>query len=171
MNRGVLAIGMAVTLPILGLLLLNINRNPTAIRSPLINKPSPDAVLQNLNGGAPLRLASLRGRPVVVNFWASWCVPCVEEHASLIAGARANPDVAFLGVVYEDAAENARAFLSEHGKGYESYEDTDGKAAIAFGIYGVPETYFIDAKGVIVDKYVGPLDEVSIQQKLQAARR
>jgi cytochrome c biogenesis protein CcmG, thiol:disulfide interchange protein DsbE len=171
MNKGVLAIGLLVTTPLIGLLVANINRDPHAIVSPLIEKPSPDVRLAELSGGGRLQLSSLKGRPVVVNFWASWCVPCVQEHASLTAGARANPDVTFLGVVYEDSAENAREFLAQHGTAYGSYTDEDGKAAIAFGIYGVPETYFIDAKGTIVDKYVGPLDGDTLRQKLMMARR
>ena len=171
MNKGVLAVGMAVTLPLLGLLLLNIGRNPTVINSPLIHKPAPDVLVRNLEGGGSLQLSSLRGRPAVVNFWATWCIPCVQEHASLTAGARANPDVTFLGVVYEDTAENARGFLAQRGGSYSSYADEDGKAAIAFGVYGVPETFFIDAKGTITDKYVGPLDDELLREKLAVARK
>ncbi len=171
MNKGVLAVGLGVTIPLLGLLLLNIDRNPSAISSPLIEKPAPDVLLQSLNGGAPLQLSSLRGRPAMVNFWATWCVPCVQEHASLNAGARANPDVAFLGVVYEDSAENAQGFLAQRGSAYDSYVDENGRAAIAFGVYGVPETFFIDARGKIVDKFVGPLDPDTLREKLAAARK
>jgi len=160
-----------VTTPLLGLLLANLGRNPSAIASPLIQKPAPDAVVQNLEGGGALRLSSLRGRPVVVNFWASWCVPCVEEHAALAASARAHSDVIFLGVLYEDSAENARGFLAQLGSAYESYLDEEGKAAIAFGVYGVPETFFIGRDGTIVDKFVGPLDEATIGEKLRAARQ
>jgi cytochrome c biogenesis protein CcmG/thiol:disulfide interchange protein DsbE len=171
MNRAVLAVGGAVTLPLLGLLLLNLGRNPNAISSPLINKPAPDVRLENLEGGGVLQLSALRGRPAVVNFWATWCIPCVQEHQTLISGARSNPDVTFLGVVYEDSLENARGFLTQRGAAYSSYEDPDGKAAIAFGVYGVPETFFIDAQGRIVDKYVGPLDPDTLREKLAAARR
>ena len=171
MNKGVLAIGLAVTLPLLGLLLLNIGRNPSAIASPLIKKPAPDVRMKDLSGTGSLQLSSLRGRPVVVNFWATWCIPCIQEHASLTAGARANPDVSFLGVVYEDTAENARGFLAQRGTAYPSYSDDDGKAAIAFGVYGVPETFFIDAKGTIVEKFVGPLDGDTLRRKLTMARR
>ncbi len=171
MNKGVLAVGLAVTTPLLGLLLLNIDRNPTAIVSPLLQKPAPDVLVRELEGGRSLQLSSLRGRPVVVNFWATWCIPCIQEHASLTAGARANPDVAFLGIVYEDSVENARAFLAQRGTAYPSYADEDGKAAIAFGIYGVPETYFIDSLGTITDKYVGPLDDLTLREKLAAARK
>lgn len=171
MNKGVLAIGVAVTVPLMGLLLLNIDRNPNAIASPLIEQPAPDVVMRPLDGAGSLQLSSLRGRPAVVNFWATWCVPCVQEHAALTSGARSNPDVAFLGVVYEDSAENAAAFLDQRGSAYPSYADENGKAAIAFGVYGVPETFFIDARGTIVSKFVGPLDSNSLRERLAAARR
>ena len=171
MNKGVLGIGLAVTLPLLALLLLNIGRNPTAITSPLINQPAPDVRLRGLEGGGTVQMSALRGRPAVVNFWATWCIPCVQEHQSLTAGARSNPDVTFLGVVYEDTVENARGFLAQRGSAYTTYEDVEGKAAIAFGVYGVPETFFIDSKGTIVDKYVGPLDDATLREKLAAARR
>ncbi len=171
MNKRVLAIGLAVTLPLLGLLLVNIDRNPTEIASPLIRRPAPDVLLQKLEGDGSLQVSSLRGRPAVVNFWATWCIPCVQEHASLTSGARSNPDVSFLGVVYEDSAENARGFLATRGSAYPSYVDEDGRAAIAFGVYGVPETFFIDARGTVVDKFVGPLDERTLREKLAAARR
>lgn len=171
MNKGVFAIGLAVTTPLLGLLLVNIERNPADIKSPLIRRPAPDAIVHDLEGGSALRLSSLRGRPVVVNFWASWCVPCVEEHPSLTAGARSNPDVTFVGILYEDSAENARAFLTQLGSSYASYLDEDGKAAIAFGVYGAPETFFINPEGTIVDKFVGPLDGDTLRVRLEAARR
>lgn len=171
MNKKVLAVGALVTTPLILLLVLNLGRNPSAIKSPLIQKPAPDVRVVNLEGGAALQLSALKGRPVVVNFWATWCVPCVQEHAALSAGAARNRDVSFMGVVYEDTADNARAFLQQRGAAYNSYEDTGGKAAIAFGVYGVPETFFLDAKGVIVDKYVGPLDDFTLSEKLAAVRR
>lgn len=171
MNKRVMAIGLAVTAPLIGLLLINLGRNPNAIRSPLINKPAPDVRVRNLEGGGSLQLSALRGRPVVVNFWATWCIPCIQEHEALKGGARRNPDVTFMGVVYEDSADNAKGFLEQRGSAYNSYEDVDGKAAIAFGVYGVPETFFIDARGTIVDKFVGPLDDMTLTEKLAAARK
>lgn len=171
MNKGVLAVGLVLTTPLLGLLLVNIHRDPTAISSPLIHQPAPDLRLNELGGGSSLALSSLKGRGAVVNFWATWCVPCIEEHAALTAGAKASPDIAFLGVVYEDTTENARTFLERRGAAYPSYSDEDGKAAMAFGVYGVPETFFIDAQGVIVDKFVGPLSPEMLREKLQAIRK
>ena len=74
-------------------------------------------------------------------------------------------------VVDRSASDNAKGFLQQRGSAYNSYEDTDGKAAIAFGVYGVPETFFIDGRGTIVDKYVGPLDDMTLSEKLAAARK
>jgi cytochrome c biogenesis protein CcmG/thiol:disulfide interchange protein DsbE len=160
MNKGVLAIGLAVTTPLIALLLLNLGRDPTSIRTPLIEKPAPDVRLLELSGGGSLQLSSLRGRPVVVNFWATWCIPCIQEHAALTAAAR-QPRRGLLGVVYEDNAENAGDFRAAETR--ISYADDDGKATIAFGVYGVPETYFIDSLGTIVDA-VGPPDPDTIRR-------
>ncbi len=171
MNKGVLGVGVVVTAPLLALLLLNIGRNPSAIASPLIDKPAPNVRLKNLEGGGSLQVSSLRGKPVVVNFWATWCIPCIQEHAALTQAARANPDVAFLGVVYEDSTENARGFLAQRGSAYNSYADDEGKAAIAFGVYGVPETFFINRGGTIIEKYVGPLDDDLLRERLAAVRK
>ena len=171
MNKGVLAIGVMVASPLLAILVLNLDRKPLEISSPLIQKLAPDVVLSRLDDAQPLQFSSLRGRPAVVNFWATWCVPCVQEHASLNAGARRNPDVAFVGVVYEDTVENARAFLSRHGRAFPEYTDEGAKAAIAFGVYGVPETFFVNPQGVIVAKHVGPVDDESLAEKLALARK
>ncbi|MEO8359573.1 MAG: redoxin family protein [Vicinamibacteria bacterium] len=171
MNRGVLGLGLLVTTPLLAILILNRDRRPLDIRTPLIQKPAPDVFVKSLDGEGSLRLSSLKGKPVVVNFWASWCVPCVEEHAALSAFAQANPDVAFVGIVYEDTAENARAFLSQRGRAYTPYIDDSGKASIAFGVYGVPETFFVNAAGTIVAKTVGAVNEQSLEENLAEARK
>jgi cytochrome c biogenesis protein CcmG, thiol:disulfide interchange protein DsbE len=170
MNKVVLAAGLVVTTPLLALLLVNLRRDPAALQSPLVANAAPNVVLHPLGNGSALDLASLKGRPVVVNFWASWCVPCVQEHQALTDAARANPGVTFVGVVYEDTEDNARAFLSERGSAYTSYLDPDGKAAIAFGIYGVPESYFINPQGMVTSKFVGPLDPQTLNERLDAAR-
>jgi cytochrome c biogenesis protein CcmG/thiol:disulfide interchange protein DsbE len=112
-----------------------------------------------VGGGTPIGLAELRGQPAVVNFWATWCVPCYQEHGVLTRAARAlEGRVRFVGVVYEDSEENVQRFAREQGAGYPSLLDEDGRTAIAYGIFGVPETFFLDANGNVVSKYVGPLD-------------
>jgi cytochrome c biogenesis protein CcmG/thiol:disulfide interchange protein DsbE len=168
-NRKVLLLGLAVVLPLVGILLANIKRdpNPSLQRSPLVGRPAPAFSLAPVGGGPAVSLEGLRGRPVVVNFWASWCVPCYQEHPVLLRAARAHGSrVQFLGVVYDDEEARIRDFLSQVGTAYPSLLDVNGRTAIAYGVYGVPETYFIDAQGQIVHKYTGPLDDATMRDGL-----
>jgi cytochrome c biogenesis protein CcmG, thiol:disulfide interchange protein DsbE len=159
LNRKVLLAGLVVVLPLLGILVVNLGRDPHAIRSPLVGKPAPAFELPQVGGGGPVSLADLRGKPVVVNFWATWCIPCLEEHNTLQEGARRlGPGVQFVGIVYEDEEALALRYLRQRGSAYPSLMDEGGRAAIAYGVAGVPETYFIDATGTVVSKYAGPLD-------------
>ena len=169
MNRKVLLIGLAAVLPLVGVLLANIKRDPdpSLQRSPLVGRPAPPFNLMPVGGGPAVSLEGLRGRPVVVNFWATWCGPCLQEHEVLQQAARAHsPQVQFLGVVYDDEEERVRAFLSQVGAAYPSLLDVNGRTAIAYGVYGVPETYFIDAQGKVVHKYTRPLDEARMAEFL-----
>jgi len=171
MNRKVLGAGLLVALPLLGILFANLGRDPHAMNSPLVGRPAPAFTLVPIDGGAPFTLDGLRGRPVVLNFWATWCIPCLEEHGALLqAASRLGSEVQFLGVVYEDDKTAVQSFLLERGKAYPSVMDDGGRAAIAYGVYGVPETYFIDTAGTIVAKQVGPLDAQTIEAHLQKAR-
>jgi cytochrome c biogenesis protein CcmG/thiol:disulfide interchange protein DsbE len=171
MNRKVLGAGLAVSLPLLVILFANLGRDPHAVESPLIGHPAPAFSLSPAEGGPAVSLASLKGRPVVLNFWATWCVPCLEEHAALASAAqRLGGAVQFLGVVYEDEASQVQRFLEQRGKAYPSLFDGDGKTAIAYGVYGVPETYFIDPQGTIVAKFAGPLDPPTLDAHLALAR-
>ena len=169
-NTKVLVAGAAVVLPLLAVLVLNLGRDPHSIRSPLIGRPAPPFSLAPVGGGSPISLESLRGRPVVVTFWATWCVPCFEEHAALAAAARTFKEVQFLGIVYEDDEARTKAFLAQRGSSYPSLMDAEGRTAIAYGVFGVPETFFIDGQGRIVDKYVGPLSRGAIAELLGKAK-
>jgi cytochrome c biogenesis protein CcmG/thiol:disulfide interchange protein DsbE len=169
-NRRVLIAGALVVLPLLGLLFANLGRDPRRVESPLVGKPAPPFTLRPLGGGPPVTLDTLRGRPAVLNFWATWCVPCYEEHPVLQQAARVKGrEVSFLGVIYEDEEPKVAAFLKQQGSTYGHYMDDGGKAAIAYGVYGVPETYFLSPEGVIVDKYVGPLNARALDTLLQRA--
>ncbi len=168
-NRKVLVAGIAVALPLVALLLANLWRDPHKVSSPLVGKPAPPFVLQPLDGGAPTTLASLAGHPVVLNFWATWCVPCVQEHPALQAAAQNSGDARFFGVIYQDTPENIRTFLRQRPSAFASLVDPNGAAAIAYGVYGVPETYFIDRQGVIVAKKLGPLSAPELRDYLVQA--
>ena len=169
-NAKVVVVGLVVVLPLLAVLLLNLGRDPHSIRSPLIGRPAPPFSLAPVGGGGPISLDSLRGRPVVMNFWATWCVPCFEEHAALAAAARTFREVQFLGIVYEDEETRTQEFLRQRPSAYPSLFDPEGKAAIAYGVFGVPETFFIDGSGRIVDKYVGPMTRSTIAALVARAK-
>jgi cytochrome c biogenesis protein CcmG/thiol:disulfide interchange protein DsbE len=133
--------------------------DPTLVRSPLIGKPAPVQRLPSLERPGALSLAELHGRVVVVNFWASWCVPCRKEHPDLLAAAAAyrGAGVRFVGVVYQDTLEAAKEFLDElgWGQGYGYVTDPGSRAAIDFGVFGVPETFFVDRRGAVAAKVTG----------------
>lgn len=138
-----------------------IGKDPTLVDSPLIGKPAPAERLPNLEGGGALSLQRLRGKVVVVNFWASWCVECRKEQPTLVAAANAyGPSgVVFVGIDYQDSKTSATAFLDKLGRGKPSFyryvTDPGSQAAVDFGVFGVPETFIIDRKGTIVAKITG----------------
>ena len=170
LNARVLVAGLAVVVPLVVVLVMNLGRNPHVIGSPLVGRAAPEFTLRPLEGGEPVTLASLRGRPAVINFWATWCVPCFQEHPLLVSAARSLGDrVRFVGVIYEDGEEQVRGFLARQGSAYPSLVDPGSRTAIAFGVFGVPETYFLDAEGKIAAKHIGPLDAQSLEAKLRQA--
>ena len=167
MNRWVLLIGLVITAPLVAILASGFGKDPHTINSPLVGRNAPTFALRQLNGGETIGLQSAQ-QPTVVNFWATWCRPCVQEHGVLTAAARRyRGKVRFLGVVYEDTEERIRDYLKRSGAAYPTLIDEAGKTAIAYGVYGVPETFFIDTKGTIVDKHAGPLNPRSIESYLQ----
>jgi cytochrome c biogenesis protein CcmG/thiol:disulfide interchange protein DsbE len=158
MNWRVAGIVALLVLPLLWVLGWGFGHDPHAVPSVLESRPAPAFTLQSLDGKS-VSLAGLRGRPVVINFWASWCEPCAVEHGALQAMAKAyDGRVQFLGIVYQDTAENAAQYLKSQGNAFPQLLDPDTRVAIDYGIAGVPESFVIDAQGVIRKKFVGVLN-------------
>lgn len=161
-GRGVrrAALGVVVAALLIGAAFgSRLNRDPTLVKSPLIGTPAATRALPYLEQPGQLSLVDLRGRVVVVNFWASWCVACRQEHSTLMAAAAAYAaaGVTFVGVVYQDRTSSARAFLDElgRGQGYRYVTDPGSRLALDFGVFGVPETFLLDRDGIIVGKITG----------------
>lgn len=148
--------------------------DPSKLPSVLVGKVVPETSFPGLEGANKgtnetrgFTSESLKdGKVRVVNFWASWCGPCVEEHPLLkTLSEQANVEV--YGVNYKDAAVNARRFLSRYGNPYaEVGTDPNGRGAIEWGVYGMPETFVINGRGEIVYKHVGPITDASIKAVL-----
>ncbi len=151
--------------------------DPSKLPSALIGRPAPDVTFAPLEGlaeaGRPVpgidRANLADGRVKVVNFWASWCAPCVEEHPLLVALAR-DSGVAVYGINHKDQAAAARRFLGRFGNPFAAVGvDGTGRGAIEWGVYGMPETFVVDGKGRIVAKHVGPLTAQTIAAKIMPA--
>lgn len=152
---------------------LSLGRDSSVLPSALVGKPVPTVELARLGGGDPVRLSADGGAPTIVNFWASWCGACRTEHGVLVElGVRAaeTGDVRLVGINHRDAASNAHRFLADQGEfPYPSAIDRDGRTGIEFGVYGLPETFFIAADGRVRARHVGPLTReqaVAYLQKL-----
>jgi cytochrome c biogenesis protein CcmG/thiol:disulfide interchange protein DsbE len=139
-----------------GLLSLLIWRLAHQTKAPKIGAPAPVFSLQRIDSSGTVDLMSLRGKPVVLNFWASWCVPCKGE-ASMLESAwqqYRKQGVVFVGIDWHDVSGDARTFLTRHGVTYPTVLDRSGSIADKYGISAVPETYFINRNGRLVGEHI-----------------
>lgn len=146
---------------------IGLHRDPRLVPSPLIGKPAPQFSLGTL--GAPEKLLQredLLGRPFLLNVWASWCAQCREEHPLLLELGHAG-QVTLIGLNYHDELDAGRQWLTERGDPYHlTLFDPQGKLGLDLGVYGVPETFVIDGKGVIRYKHIGPLSSAVLNQQI-----
>lgn len=175
----VLFLGMVVFLAV------GLNRNPQEIPSPLIGRPAPVVQLPSLGDPQNVSAAQFKGQLTLVNFWATWCAGCKEEHPILMALAR-QPGLQMLGINYKElqaselsgqapqspeslqkATLRSQAWLQKNGQAFgQNLMDMEGRVGMDFGLYGLPETYLIDRDGVVRFKHAGALTPEVVQQKL-----
>jgi len=146
-------VALAAVAGLLGLLVWRLTHQS---KPPKIGGPAPAFSLRRLDTSGTLALASLRGKPVVLNFWASWCVPCKGE-AKMLEDAwqrYRSQGVVFVGIDWHDVKSDARRFLDHHGVTYPTVLDGSGSITDSYGVVGVPETYFIDRRGRLVGEHI-----------------
>jgi len=155
--------------PVLGLLAYGFRVNPHDIPSPLVGRPAAPFVLRTFDG-RDVSLERLRGRVVVLNFWASWCYPaCYEEAPALERSWRAYRDreVSVVGVAIQDRPDAARKFIADFSLSFPNAPDPDGKVSVDYGVYGVPETFFIDRAGRIRRKQTGAVSDDLFRREVE----
>jgi cytochrome c biogenesis protein CcmG/thiol:disulfide interchange protein DsbE len=165
MNRFLLPLGIFAAL--VALLAAGLTLNPREVPSPLIGKPAPAFELPLLQqSGKSFSPREMQGKVWVLNVWASWCAACREEHPVLADFAKSGAAPLY-GLNYKDKREDAIAWLGRFGDPYAaSIVDVDGRVGIDYGVYGVPETYVIDKRGVIRYKRIGPVTRALLKEKI-----
>ena len=154
-----------LVVPLAWLLFQGFGRDPRQVASPLIDQPAPAWTLTTLDGET-LGTDDLAGTPYVVNFWASWCIPACVDELPVLDSAH-DDGVVIVGVLWQNEPEDAQAFLDRYGDaGYQHVIDDRGSLAVEFGVTGPPETFFVDADGIVRSRQWGPLTEESMAQHL-----
>jgi len=166
----------AILVPVIAfafLLSTGLGRDPRALPSELVGREAPTFSLPALDGSGNVDLASFEGNVVVVNYWASWCVECRQEHPALLAAWNRYRErgVVFVGVDFEDSAGDARRYAAQMGGDWPLVSDPGSRSAIAYGVFGVPETYVLAADGTVVAKRVGGVDYDWLTNEIEHALR
>lgn len=166
---------IAVFATLIPVFLIGLNRDPSELPSPFLNQPAPAFELTTLSDPEKtISNADYRGQTVLINVWATWCVGCRQEHGWLMELSARN-EIPIYGLNWRDRREDALAWIAQLGNPYvASGFDGDGRVGIDWGVYGAPETFLVDANGVVVHKHLGPLNEQIWQRdfvpKIETAR-
>ena len=153
-------------------LALGFRRDPRDVRSGTVGRPAPAFELARLDGGGTLAFRDLAGQAVVVNFFASWCRPCKEEHPVLLRAWERyrTSGVVIVGILYQDDEAAGLDFMRRLGGTWPTVRDEGGRTALAYGVFGIPETFFIGTDGIIAGRHVGPLDDAVLTAAIEAIR-
>jgi cytochrome c biogenesis protein CcmG/thiol:disulfide interchange protein DsbE len=141
-------------------------------RSPLLGEQAPAIIGDNITNGAPFSLTSLRGRYVLVNFFASWCEPCQEEQPQLVAfDHEPSGKTAVVGVLFSDTPGPAKAFLAANGGDWPVLADPEGQLALNYGVRGPPESYLVNPNGVVLAKFIGGVSDAGLDRLVAEAQQ
>ena len=145
-------------------------RDMTQLPSAMVGKPAPAVVLPDLrDAGSTVSAIDFKGRPFLVNVFASWCAPCRAEAPALTL---LSEEIEIFGIAYKDKPEDTRGFLATYGDPFEGIGiDRDGDAGMRWGVYGVPETFLVDVSGTIILRHAGPIDRRVLDELLRPAIR
>jgi cytochrome c biogenesis protein CcmG, thiol:disulfide interchange protein DsbE len=159
------AVAVGSTAALLG---AGLGHDPNALPAVLEGRPAPDFDLTTIDGSQHVHLADLRGQVVVLNFWASWCVACQQEEGVLGDAFQRYRDrgVTVLGVSFQDSATDAGAYATAHQLPWPLLSDPVSRTGLAYGVTGLPETYFIGAGGRVAHKEAGPVTTALVQQEV-----
>jgi len=167
-------VALFLAVVMVALLVVLATREPaqnTLARSPLVGKQAPELTGTALDGST-IRLSVYRGRFVLVNFFASWCIPCLREHDDLIRFSEAHRsagDAQVISVIFDDEPDNARRFFARHGGDWPVVEDPSGRIALEFGVRGPPESFLIAPDGTVLVKILGEVNDVGLARLLRRA--
>jgi cytochrome c biogenesis protein CcmG/thiol:disulfide interchange protein DsbE len=169
------SLGVATVLVAFAVLLASqVHSDPSFTGGKLLDKPVPEFDLPSLTGSARVSSAGLEGKVYLVNFWNSWCIPCNEEHGALAqfyAQHENDPNFALVGIVRDDTASAARQYVDQHKDPWTFVTDPQGQASIDFGTTGQPESYMIDAQGVVRAVFRSPVTVTDLDEMLAAAQQ
>ncbi len=178
MNRGIRWVGYGIALTAVAFAVVLASRfgsDPGLVDSPLIGQPAPQFDLAPLEGGDTVSLTDLDGDIVLVNFFASWCLQCRNEHDALTSTADAFADqgVTLVQISYQESPPNSIDYLETAGRSEHAYylADPGSRTAIRYGVFGIPETFFIDEEGIIVGKIIGESDAFTLGATIDAIKR
>lgn len=163
---------MTGILALTALFAFGFTKDPKMVKSPLVGGPAPIFEITEMNTGLPLSSVALKGTPYLLNFWASWCAACRDEAPFLKAAhnkyEKAGKNFRVVGIAIQDTLEKANAFARRFGKNYFlALDNAQGEISLNWGLYGVPETFFVDGRGIIQHKHIGALNWKVTQREVE----
>ncbi len=153
-------------------LVLAFRRAPQDIRTGTVGKPAAAFTLQKLDGTGDFTVTPGGGKVFVLNFFASWCIPCKQENPSLVRVYERyrGSDVEFVGVLYQDSVDAGLRYVRDNGSTWPAVNDDQGRVAFAYGVFGIPETYFIGPDGIVAGRHIGPIDDTTLINGIECLR-